>query len=289
MTMTKCSFPGRNLCAPSGKISAVFVDLDGTVMKCDPYFEAARLRFGYLMHSLYGFDKDEAIKLAQGLYMANMKRNGVERDQLSLAMVTAYKRLCRRATPRIRPVKEVIGMCEDIGNSPFFRQPELFPNAQPVLNRAHHNFLIIGVTMGNREAQKHKIRMGGLESVFDHYIITPYDNKAERVRELIEDLNIDPEYSAFIGNSTRSDGSCLSETNVVLVPFEKGVFDDENLPTSDRFKVYRVQDWRDAEERVLQRIVVRRDRAVQLQEAEHQHDELKGARCPHCTGGCKKK
>jgi hypothetical protein len=168
-------------------------------------------------------------------------------------------------------------MCKDIGNSPFFREPELFLNAVPVLNRARHNFLLIGVTMGNREAQKYKISQGGL--FFDHFIITPYDDKRERVAELIKDLNIDPKFSAFIGNSVRSDGQCIAETNVVLVPFEKGVFDQEEMPTSSKYEVFRVRDWRDAEERAIMRLVRRRDRSVQVNEAEERHS------CGNCRGG----
>jgi FMN phosphatase YigB (HAD superfamily) len=267
--------PGRNLCAPNGKVSALFIDLDGTVMVCDPYFEQARARFGYLM-KLHGFDSEEAIKLCKGLYMRNMKVHGVERDQLALAMEEAYKTLCRshKGAKRMKPAQEVLGMCRDIGNSPFFREPEVFPSALSVLNRARHNFLLIGVTMGNREAQKYKISQSGL--FLDHFIITPFDNKRERVAELILDLNIDPNHSAFIGNSAQSDGQCISETNVVLVPFEKGVFDKDDTPTSDKYTFMRVRDWRDAEERAIMRLVRRRDRAAQVLEA------AQSSKCARC-------
>jgi FMN phosphatase YigB (HAD superfamily) len=274
MNTVNCKVPGRNFCAPGGKVSALFVDVDGTIMVCDPYFKAAEQRYRYLM-SKEGFDPDQALKLAKSLYFDYMKVNGVERDQLALAMADAYKKLCQKAKTKV--VTEVAGMCEDIGNSPFFRKPEVFENAAPVLNRARHNFMIIGVTMGNREAQKHKIRQAGLDAVFDHYIITPWDNKAERVKELIEDLNISAEHSAFIGNSVKSDGECISQTNVVLVPFEKGVFDQNELPKSDKFQLFNVRDWRDAEERAIQRIVIRRDQALQVEEAKAR------SRCASCS------
>lgn len=277
MNTVNCKVPGRNLCAPDGKVSALFVDVDGTIMVCDPYFKAAYQRFRHLMKG-EGFDADEAEKLTKTLYFDYMKINGVERDQLALAMADAYKKLCQKDSKK--PIAEVVGMCEDIGNGPFFRKPELFDNAAPVLNRARHNFLIIGVTMGNREAQKHKIRQAGLDAVFDHYIITAYDNKAERVRELIEDLNISPQYSAFIGNSVKSDGECISETNVVLVPFEKGVFDHDQMPTSDVFKFMNVRDWREVEERAIQRLVMRRDRALQLEQA---NEKQRASRCATCS------
>ena len=272
MDTVTCKVPGRNMCAPGGKLSALFVDIDGTIMVCDPYFKAANRRFAYIMQK-EGFDGEEAVKMARTIYFEYMQINGVERDQLAMAYSATYKKLCEGKGQK--PILEVTGTCEDIGNSPFFRKPELFENAMPVLNRARHNFLIIFVTMGNREAQKYKIRQAGLDSVQDYYIVTPYDNKKERVKELIEDLNISAEYSAFIGNSTKSDGECIAETNVVLVPFEKGVFDQNEMPKSDRFQVYNVRDWRDAEERAIQRLIIKRDRAMQIEEANKREEVLR--------------
>lgn len=260
-----CKLPGRNLCAPGGKVSALFIDLDGTVVECEKYFSAARARFGYLME-LHGFDGKEAIEAARTMYMKAMKDDGVRRHQMSEAMVAVYKQLCRKHKKRAR--REVIGMCEDIGQSPFFRDPELFDDAAQVINRSRHNFLIIAVTMGDRAVQKYKVREAGLDSAFDHYIVTAYDNKVERVRELIEDLNIDPHTSAFIGNSVKSDGQCLSETNFIHVPFEPGVFDSETeLVSTNGFEVFKVRDWRDAEERAIQRLTMRRDLALEREKA----------------------
>jgi FMN phosphatase YigB (HAD superfamily) len=271
-----CAMPGRNLCAPGGKLSALFIDLDGTVMVCEPYFQQARARFGYLMQ-MHGYDNAEAIELLRSINISRMKRHGVERDQLALAMEETYKTLCRKGRKKSKPVTEVLGMCRDIGNSPFFREPILFPNAISVLNRARHNFLLIGVTMGNREAQKYKISQGGL--VLDHFIITPFDNKSDRVAELIKDLNIDPVHSAFIGNSVRSDGQCISETNVVLVPFEKGVFDQDEVPQSSEYEVFNLRDWRDVEERAIMRLVRRRERANALSSQSAHRSSCEECRC----------
>lgn len=258
----KCRFPGRNLCAPGGKVAALLVDLDGTVVVCDPYFARARERFGYLMKT-EGFSGEDSIALARETYMGYMLSNGAEKDQLALALVHTYKRLCRRAKKKVNPL--VLGICEDIGNSPFFRDPIVFPNAAQVLTRARHNFLIIAVTMGNREAQKYKVRQAGMGSIFDYIVITPHDNKPERVRELIKDLDLSPEYSAFIGNSTRSDGACLSEMNFIHIPFEKGVFDNVDLPVASKYETFSVKDWRNAEERGILRLLMRREQAMQDQ------------------------
>lgn len=266
--MAKCLQPGRNMCAPSGKICALFVDIDGTIMECDPYFDTARERFGHLM-AKEGFHKQSAIELLKHAYFKNMAANGVERDQLSKSMVEVYAALCKQT--KRRKNKLIAGICEDIGNSPFFREPKLFPNAAPVLGRSRHNFLMIAVTMGNREAQKYKIRQGGLDSIFDHLIITPFDNKADRVRELVEDLNIDPEHSAFIGNSMKSDGQCLAVTNFIHLPFERGVFDTVDVPDGSGFDMFKVKDWRDAEERAILRLLRRR------------HTETDDEECGECS------
>lgn len=255
----KCQVPGRNFCAPNGKIAALFVDIDGTISVCEPYFEEAKQRFGYFM-SLRGFDRAEAIKLVREIELAYIEKHGFERDALGTAMVKAYRRLARRMG--IRTNKFDRGICEDIGRSPYFREPELFPNAAAVLGRAHHNFRIIAVTIGNREAQKYKVRQAGLATVFDDMIITQRDDKAALVRAAIEDLNIDPRFSAFIGNSLRSDGACLKETNFIYLPMEPGwAFDKAVLPRQTGFEVFEVKDWRDAEERGINRILRRRQSA----------------------------
>src|SRR5262249_51186844 len=159
----------------------------------EPYFEEAKLRFGYFM-ALRGFDRAQALKLVREIELAYVEKHGFERDALSTAMVTTYRRLAKQR--RMRTNKADRGICEGIGRSPFFREPELFANAAAVLGRAHHNFRIIAVSIGNREAQKYKIRQAGLATVFDDIIITQRDDKAGLVKAAIEDYGIDPRYSA---------------------------------------------------------------------------------------------
>lgn len=257
---TKCNLPNRNLCARNGKVAALFVDVDGTIMECQPYFDSAIARFGFLM-AMCGFDKKRAIATLREIDLAGTHEHGFERDRFPRSMSSAYAKLCKEKGVRRR--REITQMCEDIGNSPFFRKPMLFDNASAVLGRAHHNFLIIAVTIGNREAQNYKIRQGGLDPVFDEVIITPNDDKLDRVREVIQDLNIDPELSAFIGNSRRSDGACLAETNFIYLPLEKGwSFDDTPLPVDTGHTVYTVKDWREAEDRAIKRLIRKREQML---------------------------
>jgi FMN phosphatase YigB (HAD superfamily) len=256
----KCNMPGRNLCARNGKVAALFIDLDGTILECQPHFDSAIERFGFLM-AMCGFDKKHAITTLREIDLSAVHINGFERDRFPTSMIAAYAKLCKEK--KLRRRREITLICEDMGNSPFFRQPKLFANAAAVLGRAHHNFLMIAVTIGNREAQKYKIRQGGLDPVFDEVIVTPNDDKAERVREAIIDLNIDAEMSAFIGNSRRSDGSCLTETNFIYLPLEKGwSFDETDLPANTGHDVFSVTDWREAEDRAITRLLRKREREV---------------------------
>jgi len=164
-----------------------------------------------------GFDKKHAIEVFREIELQTVKSAGFERENFRKVMVAAYSQLCKEKGKR--RTRDIIGICEDMGNSPFFRDPKLFPNAAPVLGRAHHNFLVIAVSIGNREAQKYKIRQGGLDPVFDRIIITPNDDKVECVKEVMEDLNIDPAHSAFIGNSLRSDGASLASRTSSICPW----------------------------------------------------------------------
>lgn len=262
--MAKCHTPGRNYCAPNGKIAALFVDIDGTIMECQPYWDGAINEFATLM-GLCGFSKKKADETLRKVYFGSMPHRGFERHRLSEAIVEAYTVMCKER--KVRRRKEITAICERIGSAPFFRRPSLFENALPVLSRARKQFYLIAVTVGDREVQNYKIRQGGLDAVFDDKIIIIKENKAEHVREVIKDLNIDPKLSAFIGNSVRSDGATLTETNFVYLPLESSLSrSDDKLPENTGFETFQTTDWRDTEERAIQRLIRRRQQLMEIDE-----------------------
>lgn len=266
---SNCRTTGRNFCATADghKIAALFVDVDGTILKCQVYFEQAIADFGYFM-SLRGFDEKEAIRVLRDVDHEYSEKSGFERDVFGRCLVEAYDRLRQSNRRRFREADIIQDrrLCQNIGRAPFFREPELFANAAPVLNRAWHNFMLFAVTIGNREAQKYKLKAAGLGQTFDEILVTPRDEKPKLVSRVIKDLNVDPSMSAFIGNSQRSDGSCLAVTNFVYLPLEPGwSFDNKSvLPENTGFEVFRVDDWRQAEEHGINSLVRRRRRQLNL-------------------------
>jgi FMN phosphatase YigB (HAD superfamily) len=251
----------RNFCAPNNKNAALFVDLDGTTVVCQPYFDEARASFLYFM-KLRGLDAQTAVGLVAEIEKANAETEGFEREMLGKAYVDCYlemvKNKKRRFTEAVR--LEDTRILRNIATGPFFRTPQLFPNAAAVLGRAHHNFLMFAISIGNREAQKYKVRQAGLDPVFDEPVVTARDDKAEIVKQFIEDWNIDPKLSAVIGNSRRSDGACLAVTNFIYLPMEGGwAFDhSKELPADTGYEMFSVKDWREAEEKAINRLVRRR-------------------------------
>lgn len=283
-----CRTTGRNFCAtPDGhKIAALFVDVDGTILRCQCYFEEAIADFGYLM-SLRGFDEKDAIRVLREVDHEYSEKAGFERDVFGRCLVEAYDRLRQSSRRRFREsdVAQDRRLCENIGRAPFFREPELFPNAAPVLNRAWHNFMLFAVTIGNREAQKYKIKAAGLGQVFDEILVTSRDEKPKLVSRAIRDCNIDPARSAFIGNSQRSDGACLAVTNFIYLPLEPGwSFDNKSvLPENTGFEVVRVDDWRQAEEQGINSLVRRRRRQMNLVTGRpNAAESVAAAPCPDC-------
>ena len=253
----RCNFRSRKVFGPDGKHYVLYIDVDGTLVACEPLFKRARANFAHLM-SLLGFDPEQALTLIHDIDLRSAKAVGFERDRFPQSMVATYKELCRLASKKAEP--RVIELCTDIGNSPFFQIPEVFANALPVLERASKYFLLVAVTMGNREVQEYKIHQAGFGGLFDELIITPNDNKAECVRESIIDMNVDPALSAFIGNSLRSDGACLTETNFVHLPLEDGwAFDEHALPADTGFQAFSATSWRGAEERAIARLIRQRE------------------------------
>lgn len=261
--LTKCRYPGRNFCAPEGKMAALLVDLDGTVVECQKHFDNAKTRFSLFM-TRCGFDGEAVRKHAQEIELKHLEKHGFEREALAISFEKAYRSACR--LKKVKPAWDIVETCHDIGDSPFFREPELFPDALPVLNRAHHNFFIIAVTIGDRDVQSYKIKRAGMRTIFDHTIITKRDNKSEMVAAVIEDLNIHPQYSLFIGNSERSDGQCLKNTNFLHIPLEGWQFDAAQLPENTGFRVYKANSWREAEELGLNRVFLQRQLALDVEE-----------------------
>jgi FMN phosphatase YigB (HAD superfamily) len=264
--MVKCQTPRRNFCTPDGKNAALFVDLDGTVVVCQPYFDEAGENFAHFM-SLRGFDATEAHDACREYNMKFMHEHGFERDVFPKALVAAYRHLMQKHKRRLRTDKRTLDerIVHNIGLGPFFRLPEPFPNAAAVLGRAHKGFLVFAVSMGNHEAQKYKIRQAGLDTIFDEAIITSREDKPEIVAQVMEDWNISPSYSAFIGNSKRADGACLAKTNFIYLPLEQGTSFDVSRPLPEsQYNVFPAKDWREAEEKGIKRVLRQRKAAPEL-------------------------
>ncbi len=261
---TNISTPGRNFLAPSGKKCALFLDLDGTILECEKYFRSAWKRFELLM-SLLGFDAKVVCQDAQALKVQYHAKHGYPPESLGKAFIKAYCRACR--TANMTPRWDIIENCRDIGHSPHFREPELFPEAAPVLNRARYNFLMVAVTCGDRDVQYYKIKKAGLRSVFDHVIVTQHSIKSELVAAAIADMNIDPKYSLFIGDSLGSDGQCLKNTNFLHLPLEGSAVGKGELPKFTAFSSYKASSWREAEEMGINRLIRQRQVALELEAA----------------------
>lgn len=246
----------RKVKGPDGKYYVLYVDVDGTLVVCEPLFKRARANFGFLMRQV-GFEAEEALQLIHEVDLRNAHAVGFERDRFPQSMVETYRELCKKYDKE--PQQEVADLCSYIGNSPFFVAPEVFANAIVVLERLSEYFVLVAVTMGNREAQEYKIHQAGFGGLFDELIITPNDNKPECVRNSIFDMNVDASLSAFIGNSPRSDGACLTETNFIHLPMEESwAFDDKPLPKDTGFEAFSARTWREAEETAA-RLIRRRE------------------------------
>lgn len=243
---------------------AIFVDIDGTLVVCEPYYVGAKDRFAKLM-SLLGYDSNEALDLVKKIDLAKVrsdeyKTTAFERHRLEDAMVESYEQLAKKSKVKVDP--DIVEMCRDIGQRVFFREPEVFQNVRHVLERAHERFEIIALTIGNLQAQMYKLEQAGLSQYFDDVTVISTDNKVEVIAELIKDRGINARYSVMIGNSVISDKPCLDHTNVIMLPFEGGFghHDGEGPKNPDKYTLWELSDWREAEERAIKRLIRQRDR-----------------------------
>jgi FMN phosphatase YigB (HAD superfamily) len=259
-----CVIGERNLCTPGGKIAALMIDMDGTLVVCQDNFDEAFAEFETFM-SFIGVPKQLARETLAKVYNGSMPNRGFERERFPEALIEAYELLAGNHTLTVPPedIENVRSILKGIGSAPYFRKPKLFPHALEVLNRAHDRFMLIAVTVGDYEVQEYKIRQAGLDKLFDYRIITLQEAKDELVEEAMADLNIDPRYSAFIGNSIRSDGICLKKTNLVYLPLESSLPKaTDKFPEGTGFTQFNVNNWREAEQRGINRLLRQRDQAL---------------------------
>jgi beta-phosphoglucomutase-like phosphatase (HAD superfamily) len=273
---SNCIIGERNLCTPNGKIAALMIDMDGTTVVCQPYFDEAAEEFATFM-SFIGVTKDVARETLRKVYGGSMPHRGFERERFPEALMETYELLAGNHAVSVPPedIENVRSILKGIGSAPYFRKPKLFPHCMEVLNRAHDRFMLIAVTVGDHEVQEYKIRQAGLDKMFDYRIITLQEAKDELVEEAMHDLNIDPHYSAFIGNSVRSDGICLKKTNLIYLPLEASLPKaTDKFPENTGFTQFNVNNWREAEQRAINRLIRQRDQAIRSLPA--------GADCAPC-------
>lgn len=274
---TPCVIDERNLCTPNGKLAALFIDMDGTTVVCQPYFDEAFEEFGTFM-SFVGVPKEEALAALRKVYYGSMPFRGFERERFPEALIECYEVLVKShsLTVPAAEVDHVHSILKGIGSAPVFRKPKLFPNVIEELTRAHDRFLLVAVTVGDFEVQQYKIRQAGLDKLFDDRIITLQEAKDELVAEFMEDYNIDPHYSAFIGNSIRSDGICQRVTNLIYLPLESSLRkESDKFPEGTGFERFEVANWREVGQRGVNRLLRRRDR-----------DLLVDTSTKTCSGNC---
>lgn len=263
----------RNFYAPGGKLAALFLDIDGTIMVCQPYFDEAFEEFATFMKFL-GINKDEARDTLRTVYNGSMPHRGFERERFPEALIETYELLLAKHNILVadEDVEHIRSILKGVGSAAVFRKPKVFADAQQVLTRAHDRFLLIAVTIGDYEVQQYKIRQGGLDKLFDGRIITLQEGKDDLVQEAIEDYNVDPHHSAFVGNSIRSDGVCLKKTNFVYLPLESSLPKaGDKLPENTGFLTFNASNWREVEQRAINRLLRRRDIALMQEDQRNKH------------------
>ena len=273
--MSDCRTMDANYCTPDGKSAALFIDVDGTILVCNPLFDEAARAFSHFMSQI-GFNPAEVHETFKKFNHEFSDKFGFELDVYGNAMVEVYRHMVKTKRRRFSTDRQAIDerIIRSLGMSPYFRKPQVFPECAEVLRRAKHSFKLFAVSIGNREAQKYKVHRANLPGFEEPLIFTAWDNKPQYVKAVMEDMNISPKYSAFIGNSPRSDGACLAVTNFIYLPIEAPWSYDAGfeLPKNTGFDVFEASDWRECEEKGINRLL-RRRRALMPGGKETQHKD----------------
>ena len=124
---SNCIIGERNLCTPNGKIAALLIDMDGTTVVCQPYFDEAAEEFATFM-SFIGVTKDVARETLRKVYSGSMPHRGFERERFPEALIETYELLAGNHAVSVPPedIENVRSILKGIGSAPYFRKPKLF-------------------------------------------------------------------------------------------------------------------------------------------------------------------
>jgi FMN phosphatase YigB (HAD superfamily) len=231
----------RNYILPNGKVRAWFIDIDGTCMVCQPLHDEGLDCFAHAMHKLLGVDVDKARQLADGIIKEETGVHGFERDIAGKGMVKAYVQLCQELARETNRHEITLMRC--IGACAYFRKPVLFDNCLEVLQEARKSFYLVAVTIGNKEAQEHKIKASGLGDVFDTWLVLNKVSKDSAVLDVVRDLNIDPRFSGSMGNSYKSDGVMRNVVHYCHLLLESAFNDSDSKVPHSEFDFLKAANW----------------------------------------------
>ncbi|PEY73220.1 HAD family hydrolase [Bacillus thuringiensis] len=184
-------------------MSWLIFDLDDTLVITSAVYEEARNTFATRMKQLQLGEQEETLKLLNEIDWKNRKTMDVAKNRLAISMHETYCTLTKRAGRLIDIAMR--DECFKIMEKVFKHRYRLVWGANKLLSECmNRGYRMVLYTRGDQELQERKIRETKIEKYFEHIEIAPSKDK-ERLRNLLQSLNIEPEYAWMIGDEILTD------------------------------------------------------------------------------------
>ena len=236
-------------------ISVIGFDADDTLWQNEQFFRFTEKRFAEMLsdHADHG---DVAARLLEA-ERKNLAFYGYGIKGFTLSMVETAVELTGG-----RIGGHEIGQIVEWGRTMLSSPVELLPGVEDVVAELGKEYPLLLITKGDLFDQESKLARSGLGGYFRHVEIVR-EKDATVYSTILGKHGIAPDNFLMVGNSVRSDGICLKKTNLIYLPLEASLPKaTDKFPENTGFTHYNVNNWREAEQRAINRLIRQRDPAA---------------------------
>lgn len=206
--------------------AAIVFDGDDTLWSTEPLYDSARDEArAEVVRS--GLDGDKWEQLERRIDVENLRHFGFSIERFPTSCVQAYEAIARASGVPASP--EVRERVRSAARMVFSQDPPLVPGALETLQRLRARGIKLALlTKGDHELQERRVERSGLADLFDVVRIVA-DKPPAIFRDIVTELEVEPDDAWSVGNSVRSDILPAVEAGLRAVWIDAHVWEHERF------------------------------------------------------------
>lgn len=185
-------------------VRAWIFDLDNTLVECLHYYDTARNAVhALLVQEGVRVSHDEFVRELGVVRKPLFQSMGFGHESFAVSLRETFRVLSERSglTPQPGHLHAAYNLGYSVRFAPYSPYPGVLDVLKLLRRRGHRLALL---TKGMAAAQQRKVRLHGLESLFDHIETVPYKTVKE-VRAVLRVIDAEPAQTAVVGDSLFDD------------------------------------------------------------------------------------